>query len=94
MESIFLSGKKARELRAEGHHLNPAVMIGKDGLTPQVLHSIRKVLDTNPLIKIKILDTTDMNRKQFAAELAENTSSQVAQVLGKTILLYREPEED
>jgi len=91
METQMITGKKARELRAEGNHLRPAVTIGKEGLTQQVLDSIRTALTNQPLIKVKILDTTGLNRKSFAVELAQQTHSQVAQVLGKTILLYREP---
>lgn len=94
METRMITGKKARELRAAGHHLRPAVTIGKEGLSLQVLDSIRLALTNKPLIKIKILDTTGLNRKSFAMELAQQTDSQVAQVLGKTILLYREPTDE
>jgi RNA-binding protein len=86
-----LTGKAARELRGEGHHLRPAVMIGKEGLSDKVKASLLAAFEGRRLIKVKILDTEGMDRKAFAESIADAVGAQVAQVLGKTVLLFREP---
>ena len=89
-----LSGKEARQLRSRGHHLSPTVMIGQSGISEGVVAAIAEAFVETDLIKIKVLDTTDMDRKEFAVELAGITGSQVAQVIGKTVLLYREKKDE
>lgn len=84
-----LSGKQARHLRGLGHHLNPVVMIGKDELTPAILSAVEDALSTHELIKIKLQEGCLQDRREVAASLAEITGGAIAQVLGKTILLYR-----
>jgi len=88
-KSDKMSGREARALRGQGHHLRPAVFIGKEGLTEAVVASLDGALGDSELVKVKLLETTGIDRKRFAHELADIVSAQVAQVLGKTVLLYR-----
>jgi RNA-binding protein len=84
-----LTGKQRRFLRARGHGLNPLVQIGKSGVTEELLGAVDQALLDHELIKIRIGKNAILDRKDAAAELAERTGSEVAQVLGSTILLYR-----
>jgi RNA-binding protein len=84
-----LTGKQARFLRGLGHHLQPVVMIGKESLSDAVLASVEEALATHELIKVKLQEGCLLDRREAAAILAEKTGAAVAQVLGKTILLYR-----
>jgi RNA-binding protein len=86
---LTLSGKQARHLRGLGHHLNPVVMIGKGELTPAILEAVEEALKTHELIKIKLQEGCLLDRREVAASLAQITGGAIAQVLGKTILLYR-----
>lgn len=88
-----LTGKQVRFLRGLGHHLNPIVMIGRGELSEAVLRSTDEALAIHELIKIRVQEGCELDRRDAAAELAKKTGAQVAQVLGKTILLYREAEE-
>jgi RNA-binding protein len=89
-----LTGKQRRALRALGHGLNPVIQLGKGGISPALLAAVEEALVTHELIKIKLLDSADVDRHAAADELAGKTGSEVAQVLGNTILLYRaDPEE-
>jgi len=88
-----LSGKQARHLRGLGHHLNPVLVIGKNELTEQVVAAAEEALAIHELIKVKLLETCLSNRKEVAAELAAATHSAIAQVVGRTFLLYRPAEE-
>jgi len=87
-----LTGKQARYLRGLGHHLQPVVMIGREELSDAVLASIEEALTAHELIKVKLQEGCLLDRREAAVLLAERTGSAVAQVLGKTILLYRQGE--
>jgi RNA-binding protein len=91
---MALTGKQRRALRALGHGLTPVVQLGKGGISPSLLGAVDEALATHELIKIKVLDTAEVDRHDAATELARQTRSEVAQVLGYTILLYRpDPDE-
>jgi len=86
---MSLSGKQRRYLRSLGHAMNPVVHIGRGGLTEQVIAAIAEALASHELIKIKLGSSSDLERQDAAAQAASATGSEVAQVLGKTALLYR-----
>lgn len=88
-----LTGKQVRFLRGLGHHLNPIVMIGRSELSDAVLRSTDEALKVHELIKVRLQEGCELDRREVAAELAEKSDAQVAQILGKTFLLYREAEE-
>lgn len=88
-----LTGKQKRFLRGLGHHLQPVVMIGKDELTPALIDAVNEALKAHELIKLRLQEGCMMDRKEVAEELASQTGGDVAQILGKTILLYRAAEE-
>lgn len=91
---MTLSGKQARYLRGLGHHLKAIIMIGKEELTPAVITATDEALMTHELIKIKLQDGCLGDRRELAAKLAAATEAAVAQVLGRTILLYRKNPEN
>ncbi len=84
-----LSGKQTRFLRGLGHHLHAIVMIGKDELTDAVVAATDEALNSHELIKIKLQEGCLSDRHEIAAELAQATAASIAQVLGRTFLLYR-----
>lgn len=90
----MLSGKQRRYLRALGHPLGVTVQLGRGGISEGVVAAIDRALTDHELIKIKILESAELERHDAAATLAGQTSSEVAQVLGNTILLYRQRAED
>lgn len=83
-----LTGKQARHLRALGHKLKPIVMVGKEAVTEKLIKSCKEQLDVHELIKVKILENCPLDRKEVATELAQRTGASIAQILGRTILLY------
>ncbi|MBN1958887.1 MAG: ribosome assembly RNA-binding protein YhbY [Desulfuromonadales bacterium] len=88
-----LTGKQIRYLRGLGHHLKPVVMIGKEELTVSLIAAVDETLQIHELIKVKLQEGCIGDRKDIAAELAQETQSNIVQVLGRNILLYR-PSED
>lgn len=83
-----LSGKALRHLRGLGHHLDPVVQIGKEGVTDAIVAATREALAAHELVKVRIGTEAPLDRKEAAAELASRTGSELAQVLGRTALLY------
>ncbi len=88
-----LTGKQLRHLRGLGHHLKPVVMIGRDDITEQVMAAVEENLASKELIKIKIQEGCSLDRREVAVRIAEKSKASVVQILGKTILLYRQSPE-
>jgi RNA-binding protein len=84
-----LTGKQVRYLRGLGHHLKPLVMIGREGLSENVITAADAVLSAHELIKVRVGNNCLMDRREAAAEAASRTGSEIVQVLGKTFLLFR-----
>lgn len=86
---MALTGKQKRYLRGLGHHLKAVIMIGKEEVSPQVIAATDEALEQHELIKVKLQEGCLSDRREVAAELARQTSSAIAQIMGHTILLYR-----
>jgi len=85
-----MKGKERAELRAEAHHLNATVHVGKEELTPALISSLDDALRTRELVKVKLGKNADVKPKDAAATLATATESEVIQVIGRTATFYRE----
>ncbi|MBL8918973.1 MAG: ribosome assembly RNA-binding protein YhbY [Myxococcaceae bacterium] len=83
-----LTGKQRRYLRALGHHLHAVVQVGDAGVTDGVIAATAQALETHELVKVRIADDRE-GREAAIAQLAEGTGSEIAQVLGRTALLYK-----
>lgn len=84
-----LTGRHRRNLRALGHALHPIVQIGRDGIDAGLIAALDRALLDHELVKVKLAESADLDRHDAADALAAKTKSEVAQVLGGTILLYR-----
>lgn len=90
---MALSGKQRRALRALGHHLEPVVLVGHAGVTDGVVAALEQALWDHELVKVRLSSEAPGGRKVVADALASATGSELAQVLGRTVLLYkRNPE--
>jgi RNA-binding protein len=89
-----LNGKQRRFLRGLGHHLDPVVQVGKDGISEGLVGALDIALDTHELIKIKLGESAGADRRVLGAAIAEAAASDLVQVLGRTVLLYRRRAKD
>lgn len=89
----MLTGKQKRYLRSLAHHLNPIFQVGKGGVNDQLIRHIEEAIETRELMKISILNNCLDDRDEIAKELAEGSGSELVQVIGKTIVLYKESRE-
>lgn len=74
--------------------LDPVFNVGKASITPEFTTAIAEVLETRELIKIAVLKNCLDEPKEIAEVLAERTHSQVVQVIGKKIVLYKESKDN
>lgn len=89
----MLTGKQKRFLRALGHSLKPVIQIGKKELDEGLLAETEAALAHHELIKVKLLESCLLDRREAADELAAACGAEVAQLLGRTFLLYRRAEQ-
>ena len=68
--------------------------VGKSSMTPGLTEAISEALEARELIKISVLKNCADDPRELAEIIAERTRSQVVQVIGKKIVLYREGKDD
>lgn len=85
-----MTSKQRAYLKGLAMNIEPVLQIGKSCLTPEVTEAVAEAFNTRELIKIAILKNCMDDPKEIASMLSERTSSQVVQVIGKKIVLYKE----
>lgn len=88
-----MTSKQRAYLMSLASNLQPIFQIGKASLTPEVTEAISESFNKKELIKIAVLKNCFDDPKEIAQTLAERTHSQVVQVIGKKIVLYK-PDKD
>ncbi len=88
---MTLTGKQRRHLRALGHHLGAVVQVGAQGVTDALVRQANEQLEAHELIKVRVSD--DHDRHEAGELLAQKCGAELAQVLGRTLLLYRRRKE-
>ena len=90
----MLTGKQKRFLRSKAHHLNPIFQVGKGGVNENMVKQISEAHEVRELLKVSILQNCDDDRYDVADQLVEGTNAELVQVIGHTIVLYKESEEN
>lgn len=85
-----MTSKQRAYLRGLANTMEPVLHVGKASITPEVTVSVDEALEARELIKISVLKNCMDEPKEIAATIAERTHSEVIQVVGKKITLYRE----
>lgn len=68
--------------------------VGKSSLTPEITKGINEALEARELVKITVLKNCLDDPKEIAGIIAERTQSEVVQVIGKKIILYKKSKEN
>ncbi len=84
-----MTSKQRSRLKGLAMNIEPIFQIGKGGLTPEITEAVSDALEKRELIKINILKNCDDDRMALAEALAERTNSELVQVIGKKIVLFR-----
>jgi RNA-binding protein len=84
-----LTSQAARSLRALAHSLKPLVHVGKNGVNDDVARAVGEALLAHELIKVKVLSECPITADEAGAELSEATRADVAQRIGRIVVLYK-----
>lgn len=85
-----MTSKQRAYLKGLAMTMEPILQIGKSSVTPEMVIAVDEALEARELIKIHMLKNCFDDCNEVAQMLAERTRSQVVQVIGKKIVLYRE----
>ena len=83
--------KRILELRGQATKIEALTHVGKNGITPSLIEELKRQMKDNKLIKVKLLKSAveAMPREELAKELAEKTNSELIEVKGNTVVLFK-----
>ena len=90
----IMTSKQRADRKGLAMTMDPIFQIGKGSLTPENTKAIGEALEARELIKVSVLQNCMDDPHELAQMVAERTKSQVVQVIGKKIVLYKEGKED
>ena len=85
-----MTSRQRAYLKSLAMNLAPIFQIGKASLTPENTAAIAEAPEARELIKVSVLQNCMDDPNELAQILSERTHSQVVQVIGKKIVLYKE----
>lgn len=89
-----MTSKQRAYLKGLAMNIDPVFQVGKSSMTPALTKAIEEALAARELIKISVLQNCADDPRDIAEMVAERTRSQVVQVIGKKIILYKEGKND
>ena len=87
---MIKNSKQRAYLKGLAMNITPIFQIGKSSLTPELTKAVDEALAARELVKISVLQNCLDDSRAIAEYLSERTRSEVVQVIGKKIVLYRE----
>ena len=84
-----MTSKQRAYLKGLAMNIDPVINIGKSSLTPEVTNAVEEAFNNRELIKVGVLKNCLDDPRAIAEALGERTKSQVVQVVGKKIVLYK-----
>ena len=84
-----LTSKQKQALRALAHHLDAVVLVGNAGVSEAVIKKIGDELENHELIKVKVAKESPIAPADAGAMIVEQTGAALAQLIGRTLVLYR-----
>ena len=91
---MVMTSKQRAYLKGLAMDLEATFQIGKASLTPEFVETITEGFNKKELLKVSVLKNCADDPREIAEMLAERTRSQVVQVIGKKIVLYKEGKDE
>ncbi|MBQ8327372.1 MAG: ribosome assembly RNA-binding protein YhbY [Lachnospiraceae bacterium] len=85
-----MTSKQRSYLKSLASNLEPIFQIGKSSVTPEIIEAISETFNNKELVKLNVLKNCLDDPKEIAQVIGERTRSQVVQVIGRKIVLYKE----
>lgn len=89
-----MTSKQRAYLKSLAMKITPILQLGKSSVTPELISAVDEALEARELIKMHILKNCFDDPKEIAQVIAERTRSEVVQVIGKKVVLYRESKDN
>ncbi len=90
-----MTGKERAQFRKQANTLPAIFQIGKENITGPLIEAVDGALKKRELIKLTVLETSELSAKEAAEQLAAATEANVIQCIGRKFVLYRpRPEEE
>ncbi|MCQ6278178.1 ribosome assembly RNA-binding protein YhbY [Bacillus sp. EB600] len=86
----MLTGKQKSFLRSKAHHLDPIFQVGKGGVNENMIKQISDALEARELFKVSVLQNCEVDKTAVAEQLTGGTGAELVQIIGNTIILYKE----
>ena len=85
----MLTSKERAELRAQANAIDTTLMVGKDGVTENVVAEADRLLTARELVKGKVLETALMSAREVSDEICEATGADGVSCVGSKFVIYR-----
>lgn len=85
----MLTSKQRAHLRGLANSIDTILQVGKGGISDTLVKQVDDALTARELIKIRVLENAPTFAREFADQIAEATKSDVVQVIGTKIVLFR-----
>ncbi len=89
-----ITSRQRAYLRGMAQKISPIIQIGKNGVTPDVTQAVSDALEAREIVKISILKNCFDAPMDIADILSERTRSDIVQVIGRKITLYRKAKKE
>ncbi len=84
-----MTSKQRAYLKSLASTLEPIFQVGKSGVSPEVTAAVEEAFNNRELIKITVLKNCLEDIHSIAEMVSQRTHSQVVQVIGRKIVLYK-----
>ena len=85
----MLTSKERAKLRAQANVIETTLMVGKDGVTENVVAEADRLLTARELVKGKVLETALMTAREVSDEICEATGADGISCVGSKFVIYR-----
>ena len=89
----MLTSKQRATLRGIASSYETILQVGKNGIGETLIQQVSDALRKRELIKLHVLENSELSAREAAEQLAEATESEVVQVIGSRFVLYRPSKE-
>ena len=90
----MLTSKQRAYLRSLANSIDTILMVGKGGMSEQIIAQAESALKARELIKGKVLESCDLSVREVADMIAEATRSEIVLVIGTKFVLYKRNEKE
>ena len=85
----MLTGKQRSYLKKLAQTVQPAVIVGRAGVTDAVMQTIDEYQTANELLKVAIQEGAELEAKETANQVADELKADFVQAIGRRFVLYR-----